>query len=422
MGEASLPDMREENSSGYRRESADAQQWCVGALVDPLPTVTLDTPCWRAFDIMKTAGTRAGLAVLDDRMRPVGLAPVETLLRNFSHPVTYALYELRPISLLMRDDPLIVDVSTPIDRVSELIATVNPSAADEGFIVVKDDVYAGIGTVLDLLNLSVLKQREQIAELDAARNQAERANLAKSTFLANLSHELRTPLNAIIGFSDLLASGVAGYINVKQAEYLDDVRRSGNRLLQLIGDLLDLSRAESGRLDLEEGDIRLDGLVEETCRSLMLRARDKQITLTCDIEVRPIVRGDERKLLQVLLNLATNAVKFTPEGGRVMLELVAGKDGGIAVRVIDTGHGIPESDIARILEPFGRGRDAYTRKSEGAGIGLALSRVLLEMHGGKLDVASQEGEGSCFAALLPAERVVGITPDDDCRCVQTFDG
>ncbi len=363
--------------------------------------------CREVFDRMQAAGTEAGLAVVDgDRL--LGLAGRHRLMKNFAHPVTYALYENRPIRLLMRRDPLVVESATGIDRVKELIAKEKASALEEGFIVVRDGRYLGIGTTKDLLDLSVRKAREQIFELEAARAEAERASKAKSSFLANLSHELRTPMNAIMGFTELIASGAVGEVNAKQAEYLQDVQTSARRLLDLINDLLDLSRAEAGRLELEETPTDLNALISEACRNVMLRARDKGVALECGLPYAFRVHADERKMLQVILNLLSNAVKFTPAGGRVRTSVHSESDGGVRIDVADTGFGIPEADRQRVFEPFGRGQGAQTLQAEGCGIGLSLVRILVEIHGGTVSLDSEEGVGTCVSVHLPASRVVAL--------------
>jgi two-component system cell cycle sensor histidine kinase PleC len=379
-------------------------RWEVGAIARPLPAIGATMPCGRVYDIMDKVGAEAGLAVVEDG-KPVGLASRKILMQNFAHPVTFALYEARPISLLMRRDPLIVETATPIDRVTELIATEKESALDEGFIVVDRNRFAGIGTISDLLNQSVKKARQQITELDRARAEAVRASESKSKFLANVSHELRTPLNSILGFTELIADGAAGEVTDKQAEYLGDIQKSGRRLLALINDLLDLSRAEAGRLELEEVTVELPLLVEETQRILMPRARTKNLALETGPVDAVTITGDEQKLLQVLINLANNAVKFTPEGGRITLGCTRADDGGAQMFVADDGPGIAEADRERIMEPFGRGRDTFTRQSEGAGLGLALTRILLELHGGRLTLDSRPGEGTRVTAHLPTSRV-----------------
>ncbi|MBK1668254.1 hypothetical protein CKO28_09415 [Rhodovibrio sodomensis] len=371
-----------------------------------LPTLTADMRCGQVFELMRMYESGPALAVVDDRDRPVGLIARHTLLQAFAHPVTYALYENRPVRLLMNRAPLTVDAEETIDRVSEWIANEHPDAVDEGFIVTADRRYLGIGTVLQVLDSSVARARQQIAELESARVAAEHANLAKSAFLANMSHELRTPLNAVLGFTDLLASGMAGTVTERQGEYLRDIQTSGRRLLDLINDLLDLSRAESGQLDVADARVDPARLIAEVQRMLAPRAHAAGVEVLSQPDTRDQIRGDERKLLQVLVNLATNAVKFTPQGGVVTLGVSRTADGGTALWVRDTGVGIPESELDSVLAPFGRGHDAMVRQIEGSGIGLALTRVLVELHGGSLVLDSAPGQGTTAQARLPSGRTL----------------
>ena len=382
----------------------------VGAIAHALPTISSEMTCSAVLRRMHELDATAGLAVVDEAGQPVGLAGRTALMRNLAHPVTYALYEHRPVTLLMRHDPLIVESTTTIDRVNELIATEKPSATEEGFIVAEAGRYAGVGTIQDLLKQSVHDARAQIAQLDEARKQAERANEAKTTFLANLSHELRTPLNAVMGFADMLTTGAAGPVTTKQAEYLRDIHGSGARLLDLISDLLDLSRAEAGRLEMDEATVDLNAVISEAGRILGVRARESRVTLITTPSSKRLVHADERKLLQIVLNLGNNAVKFTPAGGRVTLELDSDAEGGALIRVGDTGPGIPAGEIPRIKEPFGRGHDARRHQVDGAGIGLSLTQTLAAMHEGCLEIDSTLGEGTCVRVHLPAHRVVAAVP------------
>src|SRR5262249_46285922 len=228
----------------------------------------------------------------------------------------------------------------------------------------------------------------------------EAASRHKSEFLANMSHELRTPLNAILGFSEVLAERMFGEVNAKQAEYLQDILSSGRHLLSLINDILDLSKVEAGRLELELSQFHLPTAVDNALTLIRERATRHGITLTqtVDKDVGDIV-ADERKVKQVLLNLLSNAVKFTPEGGRVSLTATA-TDDGITIAVSDTGIGIAPEDQAAIFEEFRQvGRDD-ARKQEGTGLGLTLAKKFVELHGGRIWVQSQVGQGSTFTFTL----------------------
>jgi two-component system, NtrC family, sensor kinase len=230
--------------------------------------------------------------------------------------------------------------------------------------------------------------------------QLEAASRHKSEFLANMSHELRTPLNAIIGFSEVLAARMFGEVNAKQAEYLQDILESGRHLLSLINDILDLSKIEAGRMELEPADFDLPSAIENALILVRERASRHGITLATTVDERlGLIRGDERKVKQVLLNLLSNALKFTPEGGRVDVR-AALNAGRAEVSVADTGVGIAPEDQAAVFEEF-RQVGTADKKLEGTGLGLALSQKFVQLHGGRLWVDSQVGVGSTFTFTLP---------------------
>ena len=216
-----------------------------------------------------------------------------------------------------------------------------------------------------------------------------------------MSHELRTPLNAILGFSEVLAERMFGEVNEKQAEYLQDILSSGRHLLSLINDILDLSKVEAGRLELELGRFHLPTALDNALTLVRERATRHGITLTQTVDegVGDIV-ADERKVKQILLNLLSNAVKFTPEGGRVGLTATAA-DGAITIAVSDTGIGIAPEDQAAIFEEFRQVGREDARKQEGTGLGLTLAKKFVELHGGRIWVQSQVGQGSTFSFTLP---------------------
>jgi signal transduction histidine kinase len=238
-------------------------------------------------------------------------------------------------------------------------------------------------------------------EIADKSRQLEAASRHKSEFLANMSHELRTPLNAILGFSEVLAERMFGEVNEKQAEYLQDILSSGRHLLSLINDILDLSKVEAGRLELELGRFHLPTTLDNALILVRERATRHGITLsqTVDPGVADIV-ADERKVKQILLNLLSNAVKFTPEGGRVGLTATP-TDGGITIAVSDTGIGIAPEDQGPIFEEFRQVGREDARKQEGTGLGLTLAKKFVELHGGRIGVQSQVGQGSTFSFTLP---------------------
>jgi len=250
----------------------------------------------------------------------------------------------------------------------------------------------------------LLAQKEELVaqeqELAVAKQKAVEASEMKSLFLANMSHEIRTPLNAIIGFSEVLAQGMFGDINEKQTEYLQDILESGRHLLSLINDILDLSKIEAGRMELEASEFDLPQAIQNALTLVRERALRSEIALHHVIDDRVgDIRADERKIKQVLLNLLSNAIKFTPEGGRIEVRATPA-DGTVEVSVTDTGVGIAPEDHEAVFQEF-RQVGTVDKKAEGTGLGLALSRKFIELHGGTIWVQSELGRGSTFTFTLP---------------------
>jgi PAS domain S-box-containing protein len=257
------------------------------------------------------------------------------------------------------------------------------------------------GTVRDITEL---KQAGE--ELDIARKEAEAANSAKSHLLANVSHELRTPLNAILGFSEILAGEMLGSLGERYRDYAKDIHDSGLHLLSIIDDLLDLSKIEAGRLNLSEDIVDVVELFDTVSRFVRERASSAGLTMSIDLPAdMPALKADRRAMRQVLLNLLSNSVKFTPAGGHIALEAIREPCGGIGFRVRDNGIGIAAGDIHRAMEPFGLINSSLSRRHTGTGLGLPITRALVELHRGRFELTSEPGVGTTATVYLPADRV-----------------
>jgi signal transduction histidine kinase/ribosomal protein S17E len=305
----------------------------------------------------------------------------------------------------------------PVKQMQTAAARIGAGAYDERIELRRRDELGGLADELNGMAASLqasvqsLEQKVEertrdlqraLAELSRKGRQLEVASEHKSHFLANMSHELRTPLNAIIGFSQVLRQRLFGPINEKQEEYLDDILSSGNHLLSLINDVLDLSKVEAGQVELEVASLSLREALERGV--VMVREPATKHRVRLSLELAPgvdLVEGDERRLRQVIFNLLSNAVKFTPEGGHVVVA-TASRDHEVLISVTDTGPGIPLEDHERIFEEFQQ-TNVGVQQREGTGLGLALSKRLVELHGGRIWVESEPGQGSRFVFTLPAK-------------------
>jgi two-component system cell cycle sensor histidine kinase PleC len=272
-----------------------------------------------------------------------------------------------------------------------------------------------MATVADLRasQLTLQRQTDELADLaekySEEKTRAEEASQAKSKFLANMSHELRTPLNAIIGFSEIMETGMFGPLGTdKYREYCTDIHQSGQYLLEVINDILDMSKIEAGRIRVDAERVEIEPFLDDAMRVVSGRADDKRLTLSAQIGENIRLVADSRLLKQIVLNLLSNAVKFTPEGGRITIRARAA-GGCVAIAIADTGIGIPQAALARLGRPFEQVESQLTKSHQGSGLGLAIARSLTELHGGTMRIRSTLGKGTIVLLRLPIEgRTVAI--------------
>ncbi|MBV8936814.1 MAG: PAS-domain containing protein [Alphaproteobacteria bacterium] len=287
-----------------------------------------------------------------------------------------------------RDVPTTKERTTPRGRILQICRRAMP----DGAVV---SVYS------DVTELKASERR-----LIQARSQAEAANRAKSEFLANMSHELRTPLNAIIGFSEIIAHELFGPLgNEKYLDYMKDIHQSSLHLLSIINDVLDMSKIEAGKLELSREPLNVRSLIGEVIRMVRERAESRGIRLVTTLADENLkIWADERAMKQIFLNLLSNAIKFSREGGEVCIRIAANRPNLAIVEFEDHGIGMNEEELERALQPFGQAKPSTTRNYGGTGLGLPITKGLIEAHGGKLAIESRAGQGTIARIAVPTER------------------
>lgn len=271
-----------------------------------------------------------------------------------------------------------------------------------------DGILLGYATTEHDITENILNE----AAIRAAMKQADSANQFKSEFLALMSHELRTPLNAIIGFSEMLTEGYLGRLTGKQTEYITDIHGAGHHLLNVINDILDLSKAEAGKMELNNEVLDTTQVIDTCLRLMREHAENAEVRLNVKIIGKPpFLNADKRKLKQILINLLSNAIKFTPRGGSVTVKAGKEPNGTLVIAVTDTGIGVATEDIPKIMTAYGQTNSLTKREGEGTGLGLPLTKILAELHGGSLALRSELGIGTTAIVRLPAERIVASPAD-----------
>ncbi len=323
---------------------------------------------------------------------------------KFANPAAGSLFDRDPGSLIGTDPGI------PIENAESMEIAIGKRNGIDTVLDIRvmktywDDEQVFLATLRDI---SLRKRTERALVL--AKQQAELASEMKSKFLANMSHELRTPLNSILGFAEMMQQGVFGHIeNPRYTDYITTIRQSGAHLLTLINNLLDLSKIEAGHEELDEETVDIFELLHAAAHAAEPTAREHGITLTCEVDSQPhLLRADHVRLDQIVLNLLSNAIKFTPRGGRVILSGRAAVSGGYEITVVDTGCGMDPADIPQAMGSFAQIRNPYLRKRDrGTGLGLPIARGLVELHEGRMEIASRRGRGTRVTVLLPADRVI----------------
>jgi two-component system, cell cycle sensor histidine kinase PleC len=303
----------------------------------------------------------------------------------------------------------------PIQEVDKMMFMAMAMGGQIFFLFLSNRLYSSTVIALESRaekDAMLIELEQAKSNSDEARRRAEEANLAKSRFLATMSHELRTPLNAILGFSEVMKNEVfGGHSSASYKEYSGDIHSSGQHLLNLINEILDLSRIEAGRYELTEESIPLADIVDECRHMLNLRARNKNQTLTASIDkTLPRLWADERAVRQVILNLLSNAIKFTPANGDIKIQVGWTSSGGQYVSIKDSGPGIPEEEIPVVMASFGRGSLALKTAEQGSGLGLPIVKGLVDLHGGNFQLISKVREGTEVRVTFPSARVMNALP------------
>lgn len=383
----------------------------VFSLIQDCPALAPDTPGSTVYQMFSEDADLLACAVVEDG-RPLGLVSRNAFFVKMADVHGRALYAKRPITRLMQADPLIVESSSPVEIVSEMIVTDRPSALFEGFVIVSEGLYAGVGTGAGLLkavheeaeqrNRRLVTQSEQLGRM---RIEALTASRAKTEFLATMSHEIRTPLNGVLGLTQLL---LESDLADEQRRMANTIQSSGEILLRLLNDVLDLSKIEAGKMDIEPVDFDLSELVAGAGDLWSPRARQKGLdfTVTLDAGDSLWITSDPVRIKQILFNLISNAIKFTEAGAvEASVSVVALMPGRSILRgeVRDSGPGIPQAARERLFQAFSQADASTTRLHGGTGLGLTICKRLAELFDGTIGFDSKPGAGARFWFEIPVK-------------------
>jgi len=389
----------------WKTVSPSSLGWTAGSLALPLPALSEDVTCGEAYDwFIEHADLRAA-AIVDTDFRVKGIANRLRFLGRYAQRYYPELYRRNSVLSLANPNPLVVDRHVPAADLGATVVFEQPDALIECFVVTEHDRYFGIATGEALMRCKVDLLVAHQEDLKQALTRLSEASKAKSNFLALMSHELRTPLNAIIGFSEVIAGEYFGPIVDRYRAYAGDIHGAGRHLLALINDILDLSKAEAGKLELHCEAVDVGMTVRDSVKLIADKARAQGIRVqTHFVPGLPPLFADALRLKQILVNLLSNAVKFTESGSvEIAAELTEARE--FMLRVTDTGVGMAPEMIPVALEPFRQIDSALARKFEGTGLGLSLVKSLVERHEGRLEIESALNQGTTVRAFFPASRI-----------------
>ncbi len=338
----------------------------------------------------------------------VGLVNRQEFILAYTVMYGKELYGKKPITVLMDKSPVKVPVSLSCEALNHLLVAAGRDSMRKGFIVMDGDSYVGTGNFADVLSAVAELMATRAVERDMALERVEQANVAKTNFLASMSHELRTPLNAILGFADLVRKETYGEMSPPNyRDYVEDIYQSGQHLLSMINEILDMAKIEAGHFEISEDVFDMEITLSRVTRMMREAAAKAQISLSSQIPEHglPLVRAGERHFQQIILNILSNAIKFTEAGGAVTLDTRLNENGDVLLVITDTGIGIDPSMIEKVFDPFEQVESSLTRTRAGTGLGLPLARAMTEAYGGTLYLTSEVGCGTRVVVLLPAHRV-----------------
>lgn len=386
-------------------------------LAIPVKPVSPETSCAEVFEQLLAEPETQNIPVVIDG-RPVGLVGRQSFLLTYARVYGAELYGRSPVALFMERDPLIVDGGASCETINVRSEDSYGNNHLRTFVVTEKGLYAGVGDTTRLMLVMADLATARAAALQEQTRRAEAASESKTQFLASMSHELRTPLNAIIGFADLMRLQTFGQMQpARYGDYVDDIHRSGLHLLNMINELLDMAKIESGHVELRETTFHPLDIGIDVLRMLRQAIADAGLSLSVDVaDDLPFIHADQQQIRRILINLLSNAIKYTPPGGCITLAVcVCGEDEacgeeGLKVTVKDTGIGIPADMLLKVMEPFEQVENSFTRSRAGTGLGLSLTKAMVEAHGGRLWLESEVGRGTLAHALLPAERIVWEAP------------